>query len=269
MAFRGKKLSRSYEFQKSEIKQSMRTKAVSVAESGIGADGCLLPSPSGINTLSKPLQACVVLGIIAGLSGGTIGLVALEDYIKILVPQLMSGFISNGFLLGPIFTLAGIAHFTVKDDFCNIMPPNGTWGIWYLPGNASFHVIWTGIAEIILGLWLTIGGVSQLAGLSLPSFLDNSIPNAASCLLLLTIAVTPANIYSYTHGARLPMSLPSPPVTTHYIRLLLQIVLFAAFYQLGRPVTKMRTALGTQANLSKAGFSCKFKPTLLNAGSFS
>ena len=60
--------------------------------------------------------------------------------------------------------------------------------------------MWTGIAEIVLGLWLAI------ASLPLDMQLQQSQP--ALGLLLLTIAVTPANIYMFTHGAKLPINGP-------------------------------------------------------------
>ena len=33
-----------------------------------------------------------------------------------------------------------------------VYPPIGTWGLWYLPGSAEFHVKWTGVAEVTAGV---------------------------------------------------------------------------------------------------------------------
>ena len=50
-----------------------------------------------------------------------------------------------------------------------MMPAQGAWGFWYLPGSKGFHVAWTGAVEFLAGLWLTIGAVSTaIFGISLP-----------------------------------------------------------------------------------------------------
>jgi uncharacterized membrane protein len=73
-------------------------------------------------------------------------------------------------------------------------------------------VLWTGVAEVILGGLLTAGACSRL--LSGGSAGDGLVSSAALGLLLLTVLVTPANIYMYTHGAKLPMN--APQVGTYY-----------------------------------------------------
>ena len=57
---------------------------------------------------------------------------------------------------------------------------------------------------------------------------------AAAGLLLLTAVVTPANIFMYTHGAKLPMEgSEEVPVVGHAVRGVLQVVLFGLLYQMG------------------------------------
>ncbi len=72
----------------------------------------------------------------------------------------------------------------------------GAWGLWHLPGSDSFHVNWTGVAE-------AAGGVGLLAS-TLPPVAD-ALPwlrsTAALGLFLLSVAVTPSNIFMATHNA--------------------------------------------------------------------
>jgi uncharacterized membrane protein len=182
---------------------------------GVGNEGCLIKSPSGINTLPLSNQAIIVANIFLGLFLSTYGLVSLFDYAMDTYPTInytFSAWEATWLLLGPIFMLAGIAHFVIDKEFMNIVPPNGTWGFWFVPGGKRFHVYWTGVAEFILGSLLSVGGISQFFGVALPSifFINaNELVSASSFgLLVLTIMMTPANIYMYTHGARLPMSAP-------------------------------------------------------------
>ena len=97
---------------------------------GVGDEGCKVPSSSGINTLPNPVQALVVASIFAGLFVGTALLSGLFESLSTSYPLLLS-WKSSFPLLGPIFMLAGYAHFAIKEDFCNIMPAKGAWGIWY------------------------------------------------------------------------------------------------------------------------------------------
>lgn len=77
------------------------------------------------------------------------------------------------------------------------------------------------------------------------NFLDPSsssasllVQDSALGLLMLTAAVTPANIFMYTHGAKLPMAGPDVPVTFHYVRAALQSILFAQFFTLAEPTIR-------------------------------
>merc|ERR1712238_550337 len=91
-------------------------------------------------------------------------------------------------------------------EYENIFPSRNAWGIWGIPGNAEFHVKWTGLVEVIAGLGLLVGGAFDALApvwytspnLFTAAGLDS---DSAAALLLLSICVTPANIYMYTHGA--------------------------------------------------------------------
>lgn len=178
---------------------------------GIGDEGCALPSPSGVNTLPIPIQTTVFFTIYAGLF--SIAYAIIKSYEQLLTTneflQSQAGtFPINGIL----FFIAGVLHFTVKDEFVNMMPAKGSWGIWYIPGSKEFHVIWTGIVEIVFG-FLLFG--SYLANnfhstIFTDLFGANVLEYSALALLILFVLVTPANIYMFTHGAKLPMN--GPPV---------------------------------------------------------
>ena len=105
----------------------------------------------------------------------------------------------------------------------------GAWGFWYLPGSPSFHVNWTGVAEIL-------GGLGCVAGaLELPGTPDWLLPASAFGLFLLTVVVSPSNMYMWTHNAS-PLTeeqqdeLGGPQdLKFHAIRGGLQVVLMATY----------------------------------------
>lgn len=193
-----------------------------VAIQGVGSDGCALPSPSGINTLSEPIQASVVLAIFAALGIGSVAFSSFLDTITMNYEWVQTWRYTWP-LLGAIYAAAGVTHFTLQEEYENIYPSKGAWGFWYLPGSPTFHVQWTGVAEFLGGVGLLIGGAFDAFG---PVWADcpNVITSAgigsdaAAGLLLLTAVVTPANIYMYTHGAKLPIEGPEVPVAGHAIR---------------------------------------------------
>lgn len=173
-----------------------------IVEAGVGDLGCQLKSPSGINMLPLPIQALTFFGYFAALAIGTYFASSLLDQAKSSFPLVESS-ISTSSSLGLVYLLAGIAHFKLEDDFSNIMPAQGAWGLWYLPGSKQFHVYWTGVAEIVLGALLIVGYAASLLGYS-SDLTNDLIPISSLGLLILTLLVTPSNIYMLTHGAKLP-----------------------------------------------------------------
>lgn len=121
-------------------------------------------------------------------------------------------------------------------------------GLLVLPGSAEFHVAWTGVAEIAGGSGLFLG--SLLLGLAgafnweLPAVLRSIPALSALGLFALTWAVTPANIYMYTHGAQMIGLTPGDqpiPVEFHAVRGLLQVVLLGilwGYYSAAREETR-------------------------------
>lgn len=173
----------------------------------------VIASPSGINVLPNVEQQLFVAKTMGalGLSTAILGPIVkdLEN-----VP-FVGEYLWHPELLGPVFILAGAAHFFVE-DFLNIMPPIGTWGgLWQLPGSPKFHVYWTGVAEVL-------GGVGLLAGKLTNN--DGIYHLSAACLLALSFAVYPANLYMWSHGAELPKGVPMES-SAHIGRYVAQIVL--------------------------------------------
>jgi len=171
--------------------------------------------------------------ICVGLAVGTVITIDALDFVEWILP--------NGFFavwrdytwpvpLGLIYMAAGAAHFAMKDSFTAMVPPLGTWGgLWKVPAPGAdklglkyedFHNYWTGICELGGGLLLIVGGLNQAP--QVPAFL----------LFLLTMAVTPANIYMATHDVRPDGMPPIPYPEGHFFRGILQCVLLAFFFKL-------------------------------------
>ena len=210
---------------------------IEVLEAGVGPEGCKLPAPSGVNTLPQAAQAKVFAGVFAAMFLGTQVLSSVFAGLTFEYEWFQTWRYTWP-LLGAVYVAAGIAHFPLEDEFANIYPPKGTWGLWYLPGNAEFHVRWTGVAEVLGGLGLLVGGAMDAffpSYYTSPTLLSSAglASDSAAALFLLTIAVTPSNVYMYTHGARLPMDGPDVPIVGHAIRGAMQVVLLALLYQMG------------------------------------
>lgn len=230
-----------------------------LAIQGIGEEGCALPSPSGINTLPPSQQAAVFAAYYAALG---IGSYLLSNFLGDISNQYewVQSFRYTWPLLGAIYAAAGVTHFTLEKEYVNIYPAKGAWGFWNLPGTPEFHVRWTGIAEILGGVGLLIGGAYDAFAPVYTQFPNVVTPagigyDAAAGLLLLTLAITPANIYMFTHGARLPMEDPASPgepgpevpVVGHAIRGVVQVVLLALLYQMSD---------GTFDSIANGSFGC-------------
>lgn len=197
------------------------------------------PAPSGINTLPESQQAAVVVGVFVGLAAGTAILAGpIFQFLQNLLPEgWWKGWQKTWPILGAFYLAAGVAHFTAAESFQAIYPPEGTWGFWYLPGSASFHVAWTGVAEIAGGTGLFVGALLLgLAGglqMEVPMWLQLIPSWSALGLFLLTWAVTPANVYMYTHGAQMIGLTPGDqpiPLEFHLIRGLFQVILLSILW---------------------------------------
>ena len=111
-------------------------------------------------------------------------------------------------IFGVLFAAAGANHFINPKFYLDIMPP-------YLPWHYALVII-SGIAEVVLGIGLLIPQTS---------------PYAAWGLILLLIAVFPANL----HMALNPEMFPSIPTFALWLRLPLQglLILWAYWYTAG------------------------------------
>eukprot|EP00242_Pyramimonas_sp_CCMP2087_P002574 CAMPEP_0198228274 /NCGR_PEP_ID=MMETSP1445-20131203/112613_1 /TAXON_ID=36898 /ORGANISM="Pyramimonas sp., Strain CCMP2087" /LENGTH=261 /DNA_ID=CAMNT_0043908591 /DNA_START=75 /DNA_END=860 /DNA_ORIENTATION=- len=187
---------------------------------------------TGFQQWPIPAQGAGFLGVMAAIGGATyVTCSTLAPGVEALVPGLLQASRSAWPLLGGIYALLGVTHFASTDQYCTMMPKRGAWGIWYLPGAPSLHVYWTGAAEVL-------GGVGLLAG-SRPDIREAVgwlEPASALGLFVLTLAITPANIYMATHNA------PGPgppgavtPVSGHISRGVFQVIFLSTLWGLAHP----------------------------------
>jgi uncharacterized membrane protein len=202
------------------------------------------PDPSTlIAAKDATTQRLAVVTAFAALAAGTTACINLWHGPGEALTNAMLG--SNGFekltatifplVFGFVFAVVGVLHFVAKDNFVLIVPPRGTWGgLWQAPAPFAdefgvtyeeYHTYWTGIAEFLGGLWLFISGL----GLT-----DTQVP--AILLFLLTICVTPANLYMFTHDAHPGDNVPRLAYPAgHIARFVLQCGLLSNFWIMAFP----------------------------------
>lgn len=106
------------------------------------------------------------------------------------------------------FFFGGIGHFVIADFFINIVPPWVPWPV------AAVYV--SGVIEIALALALLHKPLRAHAGIG---------------LILLTLAVTPANVHMWMN----PEQFPDVPPTFLSIRLVVQVALLWCIWWSTRP----------------------------------
>ena len=141
-------------------------------------------------------------------------------------------------VMGLVYLLGGIGHFAAADSFQDIYPKFGSWGIWYLPGSAAFHVAWTGVVELLCGAGLVFSGIRDAIdseeGEEENNVLLNFVkPSCAAILFILTLLVTPANIYMFTHGAVMGDMAPLDN-SFHVTRFAVQVAFLTLLFTLAR-----------------------------------
>ena len=196
------------------------------------------PDPSTLISSKDETTQKVAIAIIAtSLFGGTYAFTQLLTSVEDILPDGWVSFCLKYLCpvpLGLIFSAAGAAHFTVKDAFAAIVPPQGTWGgLWNVPSPysdklglsyADHHTYWTGVAELGGGILLIGSGLG---------FVDIPVNVPAALLGLLVFVVTPANVYMFTHDAVMGDEIPRIPYPEgHMFRLALQCVLLSIFWKM-------------------------------------
>ena len=160
-------------------------------------------SPSGIDGLPLAEQSATVLGIMAALGVGAVGTTATFEAVGEALPDGAGTNVvkASSVLLGAAFIAAGAAHFALPEAYEGIVPPPGTWGLWAVPGSASFHVQWTGVCEALGGLGVLLGALGDAFNDPFSGGRALALRQiSAGALFFLMVAVFPANIYQYTHG---------------------------------------------------------------------
>mmetsp|Transcript_13381 Transcript_13381/g.44077 ORF Transcript_13381/g.44077 Transcript_13381/m.44077 type:complete len:242 (-) Transcript_13381:58-783(-) len=208
-----------------------RTKALSADDE----QGPSTPGYRGayVSSLSLPMQTATVAGIGVSLLAATWSSCGVFiEPVNVLAPEWLKSFSAGS--IGAVYVLAGVSHFVADDGYVSMVPHDGAWGFWSLPGSPEFHVRWTGVAEIAGGAGMLAGAINVA-----PAWLG---PTAAEALALLTIAVSPANVYMATHNAPGPgppvpegEEPPLVPASGHAARFVLQVALLTALWACAHP----------------------------------
>ena len=192
-----------------------------------------------MSSLPEPAQAAIVFTAWAGIAALTyFSCAVVGPAVEDAFPGYMAWSRSTWPVLGLTYIAAGAAHFGLHQGFLDMFPHKKAWGFFELPGTPSFHVNWTGVAEILGG----VGIVSKLVpGINTNPALEWVTPAAAWGIFLLTIAVTPANTYMWTHNAPGPLpedadeSMAVLPWYGHLARGGLQVLLLSITWGLAHP----------------------------------
>jgi uncharacterized membrane protein len=201
------------------------------------------PDPSTL--LSSKGRVAQRLGFAA-----TVGVLGLGTFLFVRALTLLQAALPSGWFnafryytgtltMGAFYMFVGVTHFAFPDTNTAFVPPAGTWGgLWQVPApgakilgltDEEYHNYWTGLVEIVGGGLLVLSGFPfNLAAV------PTRVP--ALVLFLLTCAVTPANIYMYTHDIRpprLPQDMPYP--AGHYFRGFMQCLFLSTFWKLAFP----------------------------------
>jgi uncharacterized membrane protein len=102
------------------------------------------------------------------------------------------------------FLIGGIGHFVATDFFVSIVPP-------YIP-SAKAVVYVSGVFELLGAVGVLVPATRRAAGIG---------------LILLTLAVTPANVWMWQH----PELYPSFSETALTVRLVVQVLLLIIIYR--------------------------------------
>jgi uncharacterized membrane protein len=193
-----------------------------------------------IGTMANEIQQFTFLAAFVALGLGT--QVCIQAWytggIALLGPQYFYTIQTQIFpiVFGSIFAIVGVCHFRFVDNFARIVPPyNGWGGLWKVPAPfhtqmnityEEYHSYWTGIVEFLGGVWLLYTGIISSSSI---------IP--ATILFGLTIGVTPANLYMFTHNASPGGQIPSLQYPFgHLARFMVQCGLLSNFYIMMHPI---------------------------------